>query len=108
MEEIERRREEGRRRRAALPKIVWFKGIYQDLRGNPRSFYYGVSVTERLLRNGSAMYFLVHSTIRRMKFDGKMPIHRRGQVFRDFVYGLYSADWEKIDTLLEYDVDVPT
>jgi hypothetical protein len=122
MEEIERRRTERRyrtikplptdlkrlRERAGAPKVVKFKGIAQELNGMPRSFLFYVLVSKRLLHTGRAMDFFVKSTIREMQ-NGKMPVHTRGQIFRDFVHDLYgSARWRKIDTLLEYDVDVPS
>jgi hypothetical protein len=92
-----------------MPKTVRFHGIYQDVEGKPRGFDYRVVVSKRLLRNGSAMRHLIVTTIGEMK-SGRMPLHKRGQVFTSFIYGLFGRDtpWIQIDTLLKNDTEVPS
>lgn len=110
MEEIDRRRSE--RRFRPLPenlrrlrgvsegrKVARFYALYTDLFGRTRRVSFGVKVNKRIPNR--ALAFLIRNTLREMK-DGRIPSVSQGEVLNDFVYDLYTRNWEKSRRLLDY------
>lgn len=115
MEEIERRRSE--RRYRELPenlrqlrqgvgegkRVARLYALYIDRFGYTRRVSFGVKVNKRIPNRGLA--FLIRNTVREMK-EGRIPDVGKGEVLTDFVYDLYTRNWENVRRLLDYKAGV--
>ena len=96
-----------RHRSRHLPKrrraYARFYGKFRSKTGETRGFEFQVRVSNRV--SNRALYKLIVHTVGKMKYEKKLPYHRRRQTFPTFLT-LFQTPWVPIRKILSYDMEM--